>query len=201
MRVLLVEDDPSLRDFLVRVIRDAAWAVDAVGDGRSALTALAGADYDLAVLDVGLPGMDGFEVCRTMRANGDRTPVLILTARQSVNDRVYGLDVGADDYLAKPFEPRELLLRIQNIIRRGKASPAPRDEVRMGEYVFHVGRGELKRGDELIKLTERERDLLRLFAGRPGSPIARHELGVDGESRRGIVRAATHCPAGASRVQ
>ena len=88
----------------------------------------------------------------------------------------FGLELGADDYLGKPFEPRELVLRLQNILKRGLNPTGPREEIKMGNYVFHVSRGELKRGDESIKLTERERDLLRLFAQRPGLPIARHEL-------------------------
>jgi two-component system phosphate regulon response regulator OmpR len=103
----------------------------------------------------------------------------MLTARAEAEDRILGLEVGVDDYVAKPFEPRELLLRLQNILKRGKAPSGPRDEIAMGDFTFHVGRGELKRGEESIKLTERERDLLRQFAQRPGTPIARHELAAD----------------------
>ena len=114
MRVLVVEDEPEVRDLLCRVIRGVSWAVDTAPDGTSALAQLSGAEYDLAVLDVGLPDIDGFEVCRRLRRAGDRTPVLVLTARNAVDDRVRGLDAGADDYLAKPFDVG------------GAARPAPR---------------------------------------------------------------------------
>ena len=103
----------------------------------------------------------------------------MLTARADPEQRIEGLEIGVDDYIPKPFEPRELVLRLQNILKRGRGPSGPREEVKMGDFTFHVGRGELKRKDETIKLTERERDLLRLFAQRPGMPIARHELAAD----------------------
>jgi two-component system phosphate regulon response regulator OmpR len=103
----------------------------------------------------------------------------MLTARSEPEDRIEGLEAGVDDYLPKPFEPRELVLRVKNILRRGQAPQANLDEIRMGDFTFYIARGELKRGEEGIKLTERERDLLRLFAQRPGMPIARHELASD----------------------
>src|SRR6185503_1346069 len=109
-------------------------------------------------------------------------PICLVTAQSEVEQRIEGLETGVDDYVAKPFEPRELLLRLQNILKRGRGPSGPRDEIRMGDYTFHVGRGELKLKDETIKLTERERDLLRLFAQRPGMPIARHELASDDSS-------------------
>jgi two-component system phosphate regulon response regulator OmpR len=103
----------------------------------------------------------------------------MLTARSETEDRIEGLEAGVDDYVAKPFEPRELVLRLKNILRRGRPFQSNPDEVRMGDFLFHIGRGELKKGDETIKLTERERDLLRHFAQRPGIPIARYELASD----------------------
>ena len=103
----------------------------------------------------------------------------MLTARSEPEHRIEGLECGVDDYLPKPFEPRELLLRLQNILRRDRGPSGPRDEIRMGDYTFSIGRGELTRGTESIKLTERERDLLRQFAQRPGLPVARHELAPD----------------------
>jgi two-component system phosphate regulon response regulator OmpR len=104
----------------------------------------------------------------------------MLTARSDSTDRIKGLEIGVDDYVTKPFEPRELVLRLQNILRRGRSpASASRDEIRMGEYTFLITRGELKRGEESIKITERERDLLRMFAQRPGLPVARHELASD----------------------
>ena len=118
MRVLVVEDDPEVRDFLLRVLREAAWAADSASTGQRALDQLASAPYDLVILDVGLPDIDGFAVCSALRARGDRTPVLVLTARNAVNDRVRGLDAGADDYLAKPFAVSELLARLRALARR-----------------------------------------------------------------------------------
>jgi two-component system phosphate regulon response regulator OmpR len=103
----------------------------------------------------------------------------MLTALADTEDRINGLEAGVDDYVPKPFEPRELLLRIRNILRRGQTQGAPRDEIRMGPCVFNITRGELKRDDETIKLTERERDLMRLFAQRIGLAVARHELSND----------------------
>jgi two-component system phosphate regulon response regulator OmpR len=106
----------------------------------------------------------------------------MLTARAEPEERIQGLEIGVEDYVAKPFEPRELLLRLQNILKRRQGPSGPRDEIAMGDYTFHVGRGELKRGEDSIKLTERERELLRQFAQRPGTPIARHELAADESS-------------------
>ena len=122
-----------------------------------------------------MPGESGFDFARTQRAYST-VPILMLTARDEKESRIMGLEIGADDYLAKPFEPRELVLRLRNILRRGRSPSGPRDEIKMGDYIFYVERGELKRGEESLKLTERERDLLRLFAQRPGMPIGRHEL-------------------------
>ena len=127
MRVLIVEDEPELADLLDRTIRDAAWAPDVVSTGQAALDALAVYPYDLMVLDLGLPDLGGGEVCRTWRARGGRTPILMLTARTSLSDRVAGLDAGADDYLAKPFAVEELLARLIHTIRGGGylLSPLP----------------------------------------------------------------------------
>src|ERR1035437_2631931 len=125
MRLLVVEDEPEVSAFLLRVLREAAWAADAARTGAQALKALAASEYDLVILDLVLPDIDGFELCRLMRERGDRTPVLMLTARDAVNDRVRGLDAGADDYLAKPFAVSELLARLRSLARRPASAPAP----------------------------------------------------------------------------
>jgi two-component system copper resistance phosphate regulon response regulator CusR len=125
MRILVVEDEPEVADLVRRALREAAWAVDVVGTGIGALEALAVFDYDLAVLDLGLPDIDGFEVCRRWRARGGRTPILMLTARGSLSARVAGLDAGADDYLAKPFALEELLARMRALARRPAAALDP----------------------------------------------------------------------------
>ena len=118
MRVLVVEDEPELAAFLGRTLREAAWAPDSVTTGEGALEALAVNDYDLVILDLGLPDLEGFEVCRRWRAQGGRTPILMLTARNVLADRVRGLDAGADDYLPKPFAVDELLARLRALARR-----------------------------------------------------------------------------------
>ena len=120
MRLLVVEDDPALGEFLVRVLQEAAWAADLAVTGAAALTLLAVNEYDLVILDIGLPGEDGFSVCRSFRARGGTTPILMLTARDALADRVTGLDAGADDYLAKPFAVEELLARL----RRWRGAPS-----------------------------------------------------------------------------
>jgi two-component system, OmpR family, phosphate regulon response regulator OmpR len=142
--------------------------------------------FDLLILDVMMPQESGLEFARFLR-NESQVPILMLTARAEPEQRIEGLETGVDDYLAKPFEPRELLLRVSNVLRRGGAAPATA-EVRMGEFVFHISRGELRRDNETIRLTERERDLLRYFAQRPGMPVSRHELakGADSGGERAV---------------
>ncbi len=173
--ILVVDDDQRIRDLIARFLFEAGYRVSTAQDAKSARAAMRGLAFDLVILDVMMPGESGLELARDLKAISP-IPICMLTALADPEQRIAALEAGVDDYVGKPFEPRELLLRIQNILRRGKVSAAPRDEVRMGDFMFHVGRGELKRGEEMIKLTERERDLLRLFAGRPGSPIPRHEL-------------------------
>lgn len=121
MRILIIEDDPVLADGLTRSLKAADYAVDCLGDGAEADHVLSGQDYDLVILDLGLPRLDGFEVLRRLRRRGSRTPVLVLTARDAVEDRVKGLDLGADDYLAKPFDLAELEARLRALIRRGQS--------------------------------------------------------------------------------
>jgi two-component system phosphate regulon response regulator OmpR len=176
--ILVVDDDQRIRDLIARLLFEAGFRVSTAPDAKAARAAMRGLSFDLIILDVMMPGETGLSLARDLKAVSP-VPICMLTALADPEQRIAGLEAGVDDYVGKPFEPRELLLRIQNILRRGKAGPASRDEVRMGDFVFHIARGELKRGDEVIKLTERERDLLRLFAGRPGAPIARHELAND----------------------
>jgi two-component system phosphate regulon response regulator OmpR len=177
--ILVVDDDQRIRDLIARFLFEAGYRVSTAADAKAARAAMRGLSFDLVILDVMMPGESGLELARDLKQISP-VPICMLTALADPEQRIAGLEAGVDDYVGKPFEPRELLLRIQNILRRGKdGSTIPRDEVRMGDFLFHMARGELRRGDEIIKLTERERDLLRLFAGRPGSPIARHELAND----------------------
>jgi two-component system, OmpR family, phosphate regulon response regulator OmpR len=127
-----------------------------------------------------MPGETGLDFAAELRRTDD-VPILMLTAMGETKHRIAGLEKGVDDYLAKPFEPRELLLRVSNVLRRGATAPSS-GEVRMGNFVFHIARGELKLDGETVRLTERERDLLRYFAQRPGVPVSRQELAKDADS-------------------
>jgi two-component system phosphate regulon response regulator OmpR len=176
--VLVVDDDQKIRDLLARYLFEHGYRVTTAAEAASARSAMRGLAFDLVLLDVMMPGENGLDLARDLKATS-RIPILMLTARSDADDRIAGLEAGVDDYVPKPFEPRELLLRVRNILRRGQPAPGPCDEIQMGAFKFHIGRGELRREDETIKLTERERDMLRLFAQRPGTPIARHELSND----------------------
>jgi two-component system phosphate regulon response regulator OmpR len=181
--VLIVDDDHKIRDLLARYLFTQGFRVTTAPDAETAQASLRGLDFDIVLLDVMMPGISGLELAREIKKERD-IPICMLTARAEPEQRIEGLEIGVDDYVPKPFEPRELLLRLRNILRRGQSTqgsqqPPPVDEVRMGSFVFYISRGELKRDDESIKLTERERDLLRQFAQRRGVPIQRHELSTD----------------------
>ena len=174
MRILIVEDDPALADLLRRTLREAAMAADVAGNGNDALTAFAINDYDLAVLDVGLPDIDGFEVCRQHRKRGGKTPILMLTARGGLDDRVRGLDVGADDYLAKPFAIEELLARLRALARR---PAAPLDVVlRFADLELDTRSLSARRGGMTIRLTSREYALLEYLMRNPERVVSRSQI-------------------------
>ncbi len=173
--VLVVDDDQRIRELLVYYLHNNGYRVSAAGDTAGARSAMRGLSFDVLILDVMLPDGSGLDLAREVRRDSN-VPILMLTAMAEKEDRVAGLETGVDDYITKPFEPRELLLRLNNILRRYDPKEGSREEVRMGPILFHIGRGELKKGDLPIKLTERERDMLRQFAVRPGVAIARHEL-------------------------
>jgi two-component system phosphate regulon response regulator OmpR len=176
--ILIVDDDQRIRDLLARFLFEQGFRVTTAGDATAAKAAMRGLAFDIVVLDWMMPGQPGIEFAREIKRDL-KLPVCMLTARSESEQRIEGLEAGVDDYIAKPFEPREIVLRLRNILRRGQAIAGTSEEVRMGAYAFHIGRGELKRQDETIKLTERERDLMRLFAAKPGQPIQRHELASD----------------------
>jgi DNA-binding response OmpR family regulator len=158
MRVLVAEDDAAIADFIVRGLGEQGYAVDLARDGAAALDMLAVASVDVLVLDVMLPRVDGFDVCRRMRRAGDRTPVLMLTARDAVEDRVRGLDSGADDYLVKPFAFSELVARIRALSRRepGVTSPV----LQVGDLTLDTTTREARRGHRCVSLTTKEYALL-----------------------------------------
>lgn len=174
MRVLVVEDDTEVLDFLLRVVRSSAWAADGVATGKAGLDAFARGTYDLAVLDVGLPDINGYDVCRRLRARGDLTPVLILTARKAVNDRVVGLDAGADDYLAKPFAVSELLARLRALARRPPIGFEP--QLRLADVALDPATRHAVRGRRAITLTGREFALLEYLMRNPRRVLSRAQI-------------------------
>src|SRR5436309_2764846 len=169
--LLVVDDDRRIRDLLSRFLRAEGYRVTTAGNTIEARGKLEGLRFDVLILDVMMPGETGFEFARSLRLIST-VPILMLTARGEAESRIAGLEIGADDYVGKPFEPRELALRVANILKRARPAVAPPVEsVRFGEFLFHIGRGELKRGEEVIHLTDREREMLRLLAATPGETV------------------------------
>jgi two-component system, OmpR family, phosphate regulon response regulator OmpR len=175
--ILLVDDDKRIRDLLSRYLGEHGYRVTTAEHAASARQRIEALAFDLLIVDVMMPGENGLDLTRWIR-NGSSVPILMLTARGDPNDRIQGLEIGADDYLAKPFEPRELLLRINNVLKRTVAAPAEplRDVLTFGEFTFHVARGELQQGGETVRITERERDMLRLLVERPRETVDRLAL-------------------------
>jgi two-component system, OmpR family, response regulator len=174
MRVLIVEDHPKMAALIRRGLRKEGMASDVASEGEDALWRAAATEYDAIILDVMLPGIDGFEVCRRLREEGIWAPVLMLTARDGVRDRVKGLDQGADDYLTKPFSYAELLARLRALIRRG-AVERP-SELRVGELRLDPARRQVWRGEAEIRLSTKEFSLLETFMRRPGEVLTRFQL-------------------------
>src|SRR5438034_4712534 len=174
MRILLVEDEPRMAQVVVNGLREHAYAGDVAGYGDSALYQSAINDYDLILLDVLLPNRDGFEVCRELRARGDATPVLMLTARATVDDRITGLDAGADDYLTKPFAFRELLARVRALLRR-EPQLHP-DLVQLEDLRLDVASHHVSRADREIELTAKDYALLEYLARRAGPLVSPAEI-------------------------
>ncbi|MDE2230022.1 MAG: response regulator [Alphaproteobacteria bacterium] len=173
--LLVVDDDARLRDLLRRYLTDRGFRVTTAGDAAEARRKLDGLAFDLLVLDVMMPGEDGIQLTASLRASS-RIPILLLTAKAESVDRIDGLERGADDYLTKPFEPRELVLRIRNILQR-VASEAERTAVlRLGEYRLDLRRAELSRGEEPVRLTSAEQSLLAALAAQPGEAVSRAAL-------------------------
>ncbi len=174
MRILIVEDDPEVADLLVRTIRKTAWAPDVFGTGREALEALAINEYDVVVLDLNLPDMSGVDVCRRWREDGGNTPILMLTARAGLNDRVNGLDAGADDYLPKPFAVEELLARLRALIRRPPSTLAPR--LAIADLELDPNTRIVHRASKPIRLTAREYGLLEYLLRNPRRVVSRAQI-------------------------
>ena len=178
--ILVVDDDARLRDLLVRYLEQQGFRAQAVGDGKEMDKALSRGHVDLIVLDLMLPGEDGLSICRRLRGQGVETPVIMLTARGDDIDRIVGLEIGADDYLGKPGNPRELVARINAVLRRGRApGGGPRidgGQVRFGRFVLELGTRRLLRDGEPQRLTTGEFAVLSTLVGRPGLPLTRDQL-------------------------
>lgn len=174
MRILVVEDEPDVADLLKRAMEEATWAVDVVGTGADAMQALALNDYDLAVLDIGLPDVSGLEVCRRWRERQGATPILILTARGALSDRVTGLDAGADDYLPKPFAIEELLARLRALARRPPAALQP--ELRVADLVLDPALRTVQRAGVPVYLTPREFALVEYLMRNAGRVVTRTQI-------------------------
>jgi two-component system, OmpR family, response regulator MprA len=168
VRVLLAEDDRAVREALTRALELEGHTVDAVADGEAALDTRRASPPDIVVLDWMMPVLDGLSVCRAIRAEGDRVPVLILTARGEIRDRVAGLDAGADDYLPKPFALDELLARVRALLRRSMDGDDGEPEVRVGDFSMAPSARRAWRGDRELDLTKTEYDLLEVLARNAG---------------------------------
>jgi len=176
-RVLIVEDEPGLRLTLTDRLGSEGYAVEVASDGEAGLACATSGGYDLIVLDVMLPRMNGFDVCREARQRGVTTPILMLTARGQVVDKVVGLKLGADDYLTKPFETIELMARLEALLRRRPAAPLPGgDTYRFGDIVVDFRRAEVARRGQAVDLSAREFKLLRHFIEHRGATLSRDAL-------------------------
>jgi DNA-binding response OmpR family regulator len=174
MRLLLVEDDPRIARFVAKGLREQAYAVDVSATGDDALYQAAISTYDLVILDVMIPGRNGFEVCRELRKSGQRMPILMLTARDAVEDRITGLDHGADDYLTKPFEFRELLARLRALLRRsGELRPA---KIVVADLVLDTAAQSVSRAGRSVTLTAKEFALLEYLARNAGRVVGRADI-------------------------
>ncbi|MGC9222073.1 MAG: response regulator transcription factor [Solirubrobacteraceae bacterium] len=174
--ILVVDDEPAVRRALERALRLEKYEVELAQDGEEALDRLAEHPADAVILDVMMPGVDGLEVCRRMRAGGDRTPVLILTARDAIDDRVLGLDVGADDYLVKPFALRELQARLRALLRRVGEGDDDSETLRFNDLVLDPVSHEVYRADRLVELSKTEFLLLALFMKHPRQVLTRSTI-------------------------
>jgi two-component system phosphate regulon response regulator OmpR len=180
--LLVVDDDRRIRALLSRFLLGEGYRVSTAQSTAEARAKLEGLSFDLLILDVMMPGENGFDFARDIRS-ASAVPILMLTARDEKESRIMGLEIGADDYLAKPFEPRELSLRVANILKHARPPrTALAESVRFGPFVFHLATGELRRGDEPVRLTERECEMLRVLARHIGETVPRQALAGNGDA-------------------
>jgi two-component system, OmpR family, response regulator MprA len=177
-RLLVVEDDPQVRAMLARALGYEGFEVTCVPDAAGAMAGMRTADPELMLLDLLLPDEDGLEVCRRLREQGERIPILMLTARDTVSDRIAGLDAGADDYLVKPFSTAELVARVRALLRRAR-DDSPAQVRRFDDLTLDTATREVRRGDRPVALTRREFDLLERLMASPGAVMPRERLIMD----------------------
>jgi two-component system, OmpR family, phosphate regulon response regulator OmpR len=178
--ILIVDDDKRIRELLKTFLSGFGYLATGAANAAEARQRLEGINFDLIVLDVMMPGENGLDLARNLRSQKNEIPILMLSALSEVRDKINGLSTGIDDYLAKPFEPEELALRIQNILRRAAPLDSPLQDIQFGPCVFNIARGELRRSGELIRLTSKEKELLRALAQSLGKPVSRTELAQAG---------------------
>lgn len=177
--LLVIDDDTRIRNLLFQFLIKNGFRVSVSANADQARRQLASLDFDLLIVDVMMPGENGISLTHSLRQTKD-VPILILTALSETDDRIHGLEAGADDYLAKPFDPRELLLRINAILRRGSPLNQPKiEQIIFGPYIFSLARRELKKGGEVIKLTDNEQKMMVIFAENAGNIIPRHKFTMD----------------------
>ncbi|MEM7752792.1 MAG: response regulator [Pseudomonadota bacterium] len=180
--LLIVDDDERIRGLLQKFLIRNGFLVSSARDAAHADRILSGLDFDMIVLDVMMPGEDGVSYCRRLRAERDDLPILLLTAKGETQDRIVGLEAGADDYLPKPFEPKELLLRINSILRRvpaQEAADAMPKVLTLGELRYDIEKGTMWSGETPVRLTATEAQLMRIFSAQPGEPLSRSKLVED----------------------
>jgi two-component system, OmpR family, phosphate regulon response regulator OmpR len=178
--VLVIDDDRRLRDLLSTYLGNHGYRVTRAANTVEARKAMGGLAYDALVLDVMMPGENGISFAKNLREQGDATPMLMLSALSESRDRINGLSAGSDDYLVKPFEPEELLLRLQNLLRRAAPASVAAKEIRFGECSFNIETGELRKQGGPVHLTSRERDIMRILGKAAGQTVTRLDLSVQG---------------------
>jgi two-component system OmpR family response regulator len=190
MRLLVIEDDTTIASMIRNALREEGMLADVARTGEDALWMAGATPYDVVILDIGLPGINGYETCRRLRGDGVRTPILMLTARDGVEERILGLDTGADDYLVKPFHFGELFARVRALARRGPVDTGPVLEV--GDLTLDLAHHTARRGDVEFELSTKELQLLEVFMRRPGRVLSRYDLlegawDMDYENRSNVV--------------
>lgn len=188
MHLLVVDDDTRIRELLSSFLSENGFRVTADSNAKAARDRMRSMEFDLIILDIMMPGESGLELSRDLRSDSNDVPILFLSALADADDRIAGLVAGGDDYLGKPFEPRELLLRVNSILRRRPAMQTAPETISFGPFSFHLQKGELQQDGKVIHLTTREKEMLKVLALSHGQVVARHDLmqTSGGENTRGV---------------